>query len=230
MLRSSGAKQRQQSGRRSHKARGETGASAPYHHGSLREALLDAAQRILEESGIQGLTLRAAARKAGVSHAAPKNHFGDLPGLLSELAARGFERFAATMLAAVRESDTPVQRIEAIGRGYVAFARAHPGMFLLMFRSERLDMSRPVLRDAAQAAGRVLAGAVAARRGENVEQALTLAQAASIAGAWSLVHGFAMLLLDGRLKAIIARMPTDTTPEMLLDAIFTAPRFKHLPK
>ena len=66
-----------------------------YHHGSLREALLQAAERILERDGIQGLTLRAAAREAGVSHAAPKNHFGDMTGLLSDLAAVGFERFVA---------------------------------------------------------------------------------------------------------------------------------------
>src|ERR1043166_3542477 len=76
--------------------------AAPYHHGSLREAMLRAAESILERDGIQGLTLRAAAREAGVSHAAPKNHFGDLSGLLSELAAVGFERFVAMMQVNVR--------------------------------------------------------------------------------------------------------------------------------
>jgi AcrR family transcriptional regulator len=195
-----------------------------YHHGSLRIALLDVAERILEEDGIQGLTLRAAARKAGVSHAAPKNHFGDLSGLLSELAARGYERFAAMMVANVRPTQTPAQRLEAIGRGYVAFARAHPSMFMIMFRSERLDMNRPALRDAAQAAGQVLADAVAARREENVENPLTLPQAAAIVGAWSLVHGFAMLLLDGRLNSVLARMQIGTTADMLLNAVLTAPR------
>ena len=92
-----------------------------YHHGSLRAALLQAAERILERDGIQGLTLRAAAREAGVSHAAPKNHFGDLAGLLSELAAVGFERFVATMQGNVRDDDPPAQRMAAIGRGYVTF-------------------------------------------------------------------------------------------------------------
>src|SRR5262245_52005851 len=71
--------------------------AATYHHGALREALLAAAEGILERDGITGLTLRAAARAAGVSHAAPKNHFGDLAGLLSDLAATGFERLAAMM-------------------------------------------------------------------------------------------------------------------------------------
>src|SRR5262245_12412967 len=71
----------------------------PYHHGSLREAMLRAAESILERDGIRGLTLRAAAREAGVSHAAPKNHFGDVMGLLSDLAAVGFARFRAVMEA-----------------------------------------------------------------------------------------------------------------------------------
>src|SRR6266436_1763182 len=101
-------------------------AAAPYHHGSLREAMLQAAERILERDGIQGLTLRAAAREAGVSHAAPKNHFGDIRGLLSELAAVGFERFGAAMVADAREGDPPRARMAAIGRGYVTFARQNP--------------------------------------------------------------------------------------------------------
>ena len=197
-----------------------------YHHGSLREALLQAAERILERDGIQGLTLRAAAREAGVSHAAPKNHFGDLSGLLSELAAVGFERFVATMQANVRDGDPPAQRMAAIGRGYVTFARTYPGLFLLMFRGERLDMSRPALRAAVEASGRVLSGAIGARREEEVEARLTLPQAADIVGAWSLVHGFAMLLLDGRLKPLLARLPPGTDADALLGAIFTRARSK----
>src|SRR5215468_9252586 len=82
-------------------------AAAPYHHGSLPEAMLAAAERILERDGIAGLTLRAAAREAGVSHAAPKNHFGDICGLLSELAALGFARFGAALVANVREDAPP---------------------------------------------------------------------------------------------------------------------------
>src|SRR5438876_6427866 len=152
--------------------------AVPYHHGSLREALLQAAERILERDGIQGLTLRAAAREAGVSHAAPKNHFGDLSGLLSELAAVGFERFVAMMQVNVRDGDPPAHRMAAIGRGYVTFARTYPGLFLLMFRGERLDMSRPALRAAVDTSGRVLSGAIGSRRAEAVEARLTLPQAA----------------------------------------------------
>lgn len=197
-----------------------------YHHGSLREALLQAAERILERDGIQRLTLRAAAREAGVSHAAPKNHFGDMTGLLSELAAVGFERFVATMQGDVGEEESPDRRLGAIGHGYVAFARAHPDLFLLMFRSERLDLSRPALRAAIDASARVLSGAVGARRGEKAEATLTLPQAASFVAAWSLVHGFAMLLLDGRLKPVLARLPAGVDADALLSAIFAGSKTK----
>src|SRR6201999_3726077 len=80
--------------------RGRPAEEAPYHHGALHEALLKAAEAVLERDGLQGLTLRAVAREAGVSHAAPTHHFGDLTGLVSELAAIGFRQFNAAMAAA----------------------------------------------------------------------------------------------------------------------------------
>ncbi len=198
-------------------------AAAPYHHGALREAMLEAAERILERDGIAGLTLRAAAREAGVSHAAPKNHFGDVRGLLSELAAVGFARFGAALVANVRDDAPPKAQLAAIGHGYVTFAQRNPGLFLLMFRSERLDFSRPPLRAAAEAAFGVLAGAVGARRREAPETPSTLSQAAQITAAWSLVHGFAMLMLDGRLKPLVARMPDGIDEMTLLAAILEGP-------
>jgi AcrR family transcriptional regulator len=202
------------------------GATVPYHHGSLREAMLQAAEHILERDGIAGLTLRAAARGAGVSHAAPKNHFGDIRGLLSELAAVGFARFSAALVADTREDDSPTARMAAIGYGYVAFARQNPGLFLLMFRGERLDFSRPALREAAEAAFGVLAGSVAAQRHSVSQTPLGLAHAAQITAAWSLVHGFAMLMLDGRLKPLIARMQDKTDEMALLAAILRGPGSK----
>ncbi len=186
--------------------------AAPYHHGSLREAMLRAAESILKRDGIRGLTLRAAAREAGVSHAAPKNHFGDVMGLLSDLAAVGFARFRATMEAHVGKSDPAPAR----------FARTHPDLFLLMFRSERLDFTRPALRSAADAALDVLAGTVRAVRDEPMQATLTLPQAAQMVVAWSLVHGFAMLLLDDRLKQLIAKLPSGVDEMAFLPAILSA--------
>jgi AcrR family transcriptional regulator len=185
----------------------------------LREALLEAAERILRRDGIGGLSLRAAAREAGVSHAAPKNHFGDVTGLLSEIAALGFERFAATIGRSLQDEDSPDRRLAALGRGYVAFARAHPDLFLLMFRSERLDMSRPALRAAAAGSLRLLSEAVGARRGEKVAGNPTLAQLAEIALSWSLAHGFSMLLIDNRLRPLLAELPPDTGADTLFSAM-----------
>jgi AcrR family transcriptional regulator len=195
----------------------------PYHHGDLHDALLGAAERVLERDGLAGLTLRAVAREAGVSHAAPTHHFGDLTGLLSELAAIGFRRFGAAMIAARNSEIHPLMKGFASAKAYVAYARASPGMFSLMFRTERLDMSRPSLHEAASASFEGLATAVGAgRAGEE----LTLDQAAAIARAWSLVHGFTTLLLDGRLKDILQRLPDGAGVDQLLDAMLrsTVPR------
>ena len=193
--------------------------AAPYHHGALRDALLQAAERVLERDGLAGLTLRAVAREAGVSHAAPTHHFGDLTGLVSELAAIGFRQFNAAMAAAGAEGSLN-ERAMARAKAYVAYAQAHPGMYGLMFRTERLDYSRPSLHEAAEASFAGLAGAIAAKRQETIsEAALTLDQAAAIARAWSLVHGFTMLLLDGRLEDIVHRLPAGCDAEKLLDAM-----------
>src|SRR6266702_547309 len=166
----------------------------PYHHGALREALLQAAERVLERAGLAGLPLRAVAREAGVSHAAPTHHFGDLTGLVSELAAIGFRQFNATMKAAGASGTTLMEKGMANAKAYVAFAQAHPGMYALMFRSnERLDHSRPALHEASEAAFAGLAGAVAAHRQEPIsKESLSLDQAAFIASNWSLGHGFTM--------------------------------------
>jgi AcrR family transcriptional regulator len=197
-----------------------SGDDTPYHHGALHEALLKAAETVLERDGLQGLTLRAAAREAGVSHAAPTHHFGDLTGLVSELAAIGFRQFNAAMAEARSAPGSMLEKSMASAKAYVGYARAHPGMYGLMFRTERLDMSRPSLHEAAHASFAGLAGAIGASRHEQIAaEALSLDQAAAIARAWSLVHGFTMLLLDGRLTDILHRLPEGTDAETLLDAM-----------
>jgi hypothetical protein len=96
-------------------------------------------------------------------------------------------------------------------------------MYGLMFRTERLDMKRPSLHEAASASFAGLAGAIGASRHEHIEEeALSLDQAAAIVRAWSLVHGFTMLLLDGRLSDILRRLPEGTTAEGLLGAMLTS--------
>ena len=196
------------------------GQSPPkaYHHGALREALLDAAERLLERDGIAGLTLRAAAREAGASHAAPKNHFGDLAGLLSELAAMGFERFADQLRTAASGQSTAQARLNAIGRAYVEFALANPGLFQLMFRGERLDTTRPALRKAMDASYRLLTAGVTAAHSA-APGTDPIATAARVARAWTMVHGYAMLLLDGRLDPLLSEHSPPVEASALLDAM-----------
>jgi len=207
-------------------ARPRLAASQSYHHGDLHDALLKAAETVLERDGVNGLTLRAAAREAGVSHAAPTHHFGDMTGLVSELAAVGFRRFTAALAAAASAAtlQSAHARLEAMGVAYVTFARTYPGLFMLMFRSERLDMERPGLQEAVHASSAALANAVAARRGETPPAARpSAAQAAEMLRAWSMVHGFAVLLLDGRLDDFIAMWP-GADPDKLLSAMLRQPQ------
>ena len=111
----------------------------------------------------------------------------------------------------------------ARAKAYVAYAQARPGMYSLMFRNERIDMTRPSLHEAATASFEGLASAIGAGRNEKLTgealEALSLDQAAAIARAWSLVHGFTSLLLDGRLKDILHRLPEGTGVDQLLHAM-----------
>jgi AcrR family transcriptional regulator len=199
-------------------------AKRPYHHGALREAMLEGAERILDREGIGGLTLRAAAREAGASHAAPKNHFDNVTGLLSELAAVGFRRFERRLLDAAAAARTAESRLPALGRAYVEFATQFPGLFLLMFRSERLDLERPGLREAMSGALSVLRVAVGAPHVPDAgpDAALPTDGAARVVTAWALVHGFAMLKIDGRLDAIVHGLPEAMDAMALLDVILHA--------
>src|ERR1700727_1224820 len=99
--------------------RGKSAEDSPYHHGALHDALLKAAEKVLERHGIAGLTLRAVAREAGVSHAAPTHHFGDLTGLVSELAAIGFRQFNAAMAVAGAHGASPAEKAMARAKAYV---------------------------------------------------------------------------------------------------------------
>jgi len=178
---------------------------ASYHHGSLPAALLAAAETILQRDGIGALTLRAAAREAGVSHTAPAHHFGDLTGLLSALAASGFARlsdFARAEADAKKSNGGEKNQLLAHARGYVAFARAHPGLFQLMFRSERLDWSLPALERAARDAYTLLMPATEALQAKPDAETL-----ADMLARWSYVHGLAMLLIDGRFSVSASMVP-----------------------
>lgn len=189
----------------------------PYHHGNLRQVLLESAEQILQEEGVQGLKLRAIARRAGVSHTAADPHFGDLTGLLSELAAVGHERLHAAMTGRGGEP-----RPMDIARGYIGFARENPHLFGLMFRSEALDITRPRLQ---QAVGNSYL-ALASTAGDSLRpDALSLADGGRLVAAWALVHGLAMLLIDNRLRPIQHRIVPEPELDALIEAAFRSLSF-----
>ncbi|MFB7476100.1 TetR/AcrR family transcriptional regulator [Kitasatospora sp. NPDC056184] len=164
------------------------GKAESYHHGNLRRAVLDAALAAIEESGPSGWSLRELARRAGVSHAAPAHHFGDKAGVLTAVAAEGFEQFADAL---ERAAGDPY----GSGVAYVRFAVDHRAYFEVMFRPELYRAEDPEL-----AASRERAGAVLAASGRKLSRgAGTGEERATTIAAWSLAHGFASLWLNGAL-------------------------------
>jgi AcrR family transcriptional regulator len=171
------------------------GKSDGYHHGDLRAALLKAAEEIIRDSGLESLTLRACARKAGVSHGAPAHHFGNVTGLLTELAAEGFERLAKAMEPErVKNADDD---LEASGLGYIQFAMKWPEHFRVMWRSELLDQRSPRLRLARERAEQILRDALMHANKRWPKPLSDNELTARFQVAWCCVHGYASLWVEG---------------------------------
>jgi AcrR family transcriptional regulator len=168
-----------------------------YHHGELRQAVLQSAGELIEKEGLAALSLREVARRAGVSHNAPYRHFPDRDSLLAALAAEGFERLGDALQSRPRRE---------MGEAYVEFALANPERFRLMFGG----LAKPERRD-----GRAYEGLLKsfADLGEGAPYAA--------AAAWGLVHGLAHLLLDGHFEG---RDRKQFVREVLSTARFSAPR------
>lgn len=173
---------------------------ARYHHGDLRRALIDAALAMLTEEGAWNFTLRAVARRAGVSHAASYNHFEDKLALLAEVAALGFQSLTQTMEAAARgQPRSARQAFAGIAAAYVRFGVEHPAHYHLMFGAELADRARhPTLQAAGDATFAVLTGVL--ERGQASGQVRRDSVHDQALAAWSLVHGLTTLLIDQRVR------------------------------
>ncbi|WP_407193677.1 TetR/AcrR family transcriptional regulator [Bradyrhizobium sp. STM 3566] len=168
-----------------------------YHHGELQEALIAASEAILAEQGAEGFTLREAARRAGVSPAAPSHHFGNAQGLLTEVAIRGYDALAEALRAAASGKQGAREKLRAQGLAYVDFALRHPGRFQMMFANKRLVADDARLKQASRAAGHAFETVVAELVGGTAKEAKTAA-----AAAWSTVHGFAKLALEEKFGSV----------------------------
>jgi AcrR family transcriptional regulator len=172
------------------------GKRASYHHGDLRRALIDAALGLIADAGASSFTLRAVARRAGVSHAAPYRHFADKTALLAAVAEEGFRALGQRLLAmSKRLAAEPLASFQTIGVEYVRFAVEHPAHFRVMFGPDVMDPTAyPTLHAVSQGTLTYLVEAVTAgQRAHTVRpgEARTLALVA-----WAQVHGLATLLVD----------------------------------
>ncbi|MFG3709889.1 TetR/AcrR family transcriptional regulator [Micromonospora sp. NPDC049460] len=167
-----------------------------YHHGDLRRALLAAAVRVIEESGPGTLSLRDLARRAGVSHAAPAHHFGDKAGLLTALAAEGFDLLAEALGGAADLLES--------GVAYVDFAVRHRAHFEVMFHPDLYRADADEVAAARRRAGDALYAGVA-----GLPQGRPTAEdpQGDALAAWSIVHGFATLWLAGVLPERVGDDP-----------------------
>ncbi len=168
-----------------------TSTGKTYHHGDLRTALVAATLDLLAEAGTDAVSLRAVARRAGVSAMAPYRHYPDKESLLAAAAAHGFEG----LRAALRQADTtapPGQALVAQAVAYVRYALDNPALFRLMFGPRHLG-KHPNLSTAGDSAYTVLADRVAADTPDRTDHN------ARALGCWALVHGLAFLFLDGRI-------------------------------
>ena len=174
-----------------------------YHHGSLKESLLLAGDAVLMEKGFKGFTLRECARRAGVSHAAPKHHFGDVTGFLTELAAIGFERLTKELQSGISKASSLDEEFVATTRAYSKFAEDYPEHFRIMFRDDLLNTDSAVLGLAARTTLTELTNVILRQRGE---AELTLGAfidfpksedlISDIVIGWCHIHGFAHLMLE----------------------------------
>ncbi len=185
-----------------------------YHHGNLREALLDAALALIAEQGAEGMTLAEVARMAGVSTAAPYRHFRDRDALMVEVAKRGFDRFSDTLRTAVpEEGGKPVDSLNRIGRAYLQFARTEPALYSAMFEGRITPTMDGSLSIAAERAFGTMQDICQQLHDDLPEEkrAPALMMALHI---WAMSHGIASLFARGDR----GRRPIPVPAEDLLEA------------
>ena len=171
-----------------------------YHHGHLRKALLESARSLVMDEGVEALTLREVARRAGVSTAAPYHHFASKAELIHVLTQHSLEDLDRVSQEALHGKIDPYEKLQAIGVAYVMYAVEHSAEFRLVFRPEK--GSPREWSDTSEAlVYRVLLAVVEECIAAGVVKGP--AEAAAIT-AWSLVHGLAALLVDGPLHAMTA--------------------------
>lgn len=176
----------------------QTTPRSSYHHGDLRAQLIAAVRDLVEAHGPDGFSVAEAARRAGVSSAAPYKHFKDRPELLRAVASEGMDRLRNAMEgAAALHPAGSIAAIAAIGQAYVDFARAGPGVFRLVFGLTEGHEEDPHLEEKGASCFEVVLRAVAAAVGQSPDQQSVQTRAYAL---WTCVHGHSFLTIDRKTK------------------------------
>lgn len=175
-----------------------------YHHGDLKRTLLITLPALIEEQGLEKLSLRALARRAGVSHGAPAHHFGDKRGLLTAFAIEGSRYLAALVVECLEtvHKEQHAERLTQVGLGYLEFALKYPAHFRVSFRPELLNILDPELASARAEAGGTLDAVLRAAEADGWLASAVYPEVRM--ASWALAHGYAALTVD-----VFAGAPAD---------------------
>jgi AcrR family transcriptional regulator len=201
---------------------GERARRRPYHHGDLRNALIDAGVQLLMAEGVHALDLRKVARLAGVSHAAPYRHFQDKQALLLAIVEEGFRRLGLAVTEAIGDGDAdPATQLLAMGTAYVLFAVDQPAYFRLMFngssgaRTPGTDLYRT-----SKTSFHLLLGII--QRGQELGQFAAVDPELLAKTVWSMVHGLATLIVEDQFPLDTAnRAEVEQLTQRSLELVYT---------
>ena len=188
-----------------------------YHHGDLKGALLEAIRQLIERDGPDGFSIAEACRMAGVSTAAPYKHFDDRDDMMRHIVLAGMERLYGAMVQAVETNPSGSnERIAALGRSYVDFARHEPGVFRMMFSLAKAHDADETLRAAGDAANALVERVVSEHLNIPLDSPETALRAYAL---WCVVHGHCFLMLDGKVEPQLTRDQENALLELVGSAI-----------
>ncbi len=195
----------------------ETGRTDRYHHGDLRQTLMNNCLKLIEDKGVSGFTLREVARISGVSPAAPYHHFRSKTELLAAVAVMGFRMLEKSQRKASMQFDNPGHKLKALGKSYVMFAVKHKVYFHVMFKADNEPLwENPQVTNAAKKALSHLENTIRELHPETDEDNNSQIQAAVLT-CWSMVHGLASLWMDGPLRTMESgRMDIEELVDLVL--------------
>jgi AcrR family transcriptional regulator len=192
----------------------------------VRAGILEASLALMNEGGLGSLSMREVARRAGVSHQAPYHYFADREAILAELAGEGFDKLYDYMVSAIGLARDKTGRNRALGEAYIRFALNNPEVFRLMFRCEMVDLLKyPEAKQKADRCFHYVAEVLGAGASAVSVTDKTSAELVPVIAAWSIAHGLATLMLEGKLGAAFGDTPDQREEAAKRILAFTAQQF-----